>query len=122
MTDMSYHEDGYKPIRWMKDGITSPPFSKAARIKAGILLRMLQAGVQLSLPQSRPLPVIGTRCHELRVRDGPLSWRIIYSLEIDAVVILAVTAKKRRTLSVKTISTCKNRLEAYSRWEQENKR
>ncbi|MBR9975255.1 MAG: type II toxin-antitoxin system RelE/ParE family toxin [Bacteroidetes bacterium] len=116
---MSYLVGGCKPIRWIKDSIKTPPFSKAARIKAGILLRMLQAGVRLSLPESRPLPVIGPRCHELRIRDGPLSWRIIYSLNADAIVILAVVKKKSRVLPSSTISTCKNRLEAYTRWEQE---
>ena len=122
MTDMSYIYGEFKPIRWIKDSIKTPPFSKAARIKAGILLRVLQAGVRLSLPESRPLPVIGPRCHELRIRDGSQSWRIIYSLEADAIVILAVVKKKSRVMPSSTISTCKKRLEAYTRWEKEENR
>lgn len=46
------------------------PFSITARMQAGYLLRRLQEGDSLSLPHSRPMPIIGPRCHELRVEDG----------------------------------------------------
>jgi hypothetical protein len=45
-------------------------FSRAARLEAGFLLRRLQRGELLSMPQSRPMPGIGARCHELRINDG----------------------------------------------------
>ena len=46
------------------------------------------------MPHSRPMPQIDTRCHELRIRDAGTSWRVIYSIEPDAVVVLAVFSKK----------------------------
>ncbi len=57
-----------KPLVWLHSEITTPPFSKNARIEAGYLLRQIQRGVKLSLPQSRPMPLIGSRCHEQRVK------------------------------------------------------
>src|SRR5688500_11584176 len=50
------------------------PFSADARLEAGVLLRRLQGGEKLSLPQSRPLPRIGPRCHELRIVDEDKTW------------------------------------------------
>ncbi len=43
----------------MHGEIKTPPFSREARLEAGFLLRKLQLGDSLSLPQSRPLLVIG---------------------------------------------------------------
>jgi hypothetical protein len=58
-----------KPLVWMHGEITTPPFSANARIEAGYLLRQVQKGIKVSLPQSRPMPSIGTQCHELRIND-----------------------------------------------------
>jgi hypothetical protein len=55
---------------WLRGEIKTPPFSQEARIDAGMLLRRLQQGELLSMPQSRPMPDIGQRCHELRIRDA----------------------------------------------------
>ena len=71
-------------------------FSLAARLEAGFLLRQLQAGAKLSLPHSRPMPAVGPRCHELRVPDEQVTWRIIYRLDPDAVILADAFAKKRR--------------------------
>lgn len=46
------------------------------------------------MPHSRPLPIIGRRCHELRVRDEKDTWRIIYRLDSDAVIIVEVFSKR----------------------------
>lgn len=67
-----------KPIVWLKNEVKTPPFSREARIEAGLLLRQLQKGKNISLPQSRPMPSIGKRCHELRITDDNKIWRIIY--------------------------------------------
>ena len=53
----------------------------------GFLLRRIQAGVTLAMPHSRPMPVIGARCHELRVQDERRIWRVIYRVDRDAIVI-----------------------------------
>jgi phage-related protein len=59
------------------------------------------------------MPAIGPRCHELRVPDGRLTWRIIYRLDADAVVIVEVFAKKTAQTPQGTIATCRTRLLEY---------
>ncbi len=104
-----------KPLVWLHEEIRTPPFSQAARIEAGYLLRLLQKGQAVGTPQSRPMPVVGPRCHELRVRDAEAEWRIVYRLDSDAVVILEVFAKKTRTTPKTIIDTCTRRLREYDR-------
>lgn len=106
---------GDKPLVWLRGEIKTPPFSAAARTEAGFLLRPLQRGETLGLPQSRPMPRIGAQCHELRINDGDHAWRLIYHVEQDAVVILDVFSKKTQTTPHGTIETCRNRLKAYER-------
>jgi hypothetical protein len=55
--------------------------SREARREMGFLLRLLQEGEKLSLPLSRPMPIIGTGCHELRVNDENKTWRLFYHLD-----------------------------------------
>jgi hypothetical protein len=43
-----------KPLVWLRGEIKTPPFSAAARVEAGVLLRRLQRGEKLALPRSRP--------------------------------------------------------------------
>jgi phage-related protein len=103
----------HKPLVWLKDKVTSPPFSKEARIKAGFLLRRLQTGEVLSMPISRPMPSIGIRCHELRISDGEVTWRIIYRIDPDAVIILEAFKKKTSQTPIGIINTCKERIKLY---------
>lgn len=91
------------------------PFSQAARIEAGYLLRLLQKGQSVGMPQSRTMPVVGPRCHELRVRDAGADWRIVYRLDSDAVVILEVFSKKTRATPKIVIDACIRRLREYER-------
>ena len=102
-----------KPLVWLQGEIKSPPFSHHARIEAGTLLRRLQGGETIGLPQSRPMPSIGKRCHELRIVDSNLSWRIIYRVDSDAIVIGEVFAKKTQKTPKKVIDTCKRRFKLY---------
>lgn len=102
-----------KALVWLKGEIKTPPFSATTRAGAGFLLRRLQQGERLSLPHSRPVPVIGAQCHELRLTDGDLTWRIVYHVEPDAVVILEVFAKKTQATPQTIIETCQKRLTAY---------
>jgi len=48
-----------KPIVWLHGEVKIPPFSKEARLEAGLLLRRLQKGEKVVLPHSRPMPSIG---------------------------------------------------------------
>ena len=102
-----------KPLVWLHGEIQTPPFSEAARIEAGYLLRLLQKGQTLAMPHSRPMPVVGTRCHELRVRGADADWRIAYRADSDAVVILAVFSKKTRATPQAIIEACIRRLREY---------
>lgn len=105
--------DPNKPLVWLRGEVKSPPFGAAARIEAGTLLRRLQRGEALSLPRSRPMPVIAPRCHELRVVDDTRTWRVVYRTDPDAIVIADVFAKTTRTTPARIIDTCRRRLRAY---------
>ncbi len=104
-----------RPLVWLHGEIKTPPFSQAARIEAGYLLRLLQKGQALAMPQSKPMPGVGPRCHELRIRDAGADWRIVYRLDGDAVVILEVFSKKTRTTPKTVIDACTRRLREYDR-------
>lgn len=102
-----------KPLVWLRGEIKTPPFSKIARVEAGVLLRRLQLGETLSLPQSRPMPAIGRRCHELRIMDEGHNWRIVYRTDSDAIVIGAVFDKKTRATPPDVIDQCRERFRRY---------
>ena len=104
-----------RPLVWLHGEVKTPPFSQAARIEAGYLLRLLQKGQALALPHSRPMPVVGPRSHELRIRDARADWRIVYRLDADAVVILDVFSKKTRATPKAVIDACILRLREYDR-------
>jgi phage-related protein len=104
-----------KPLVWLHGEIKTPPFSVEARIEAGYLLRMLQKGQALAMPHSTPMPIVGARCHELRVRDARVDWRIVYRVDADAVVILAVFGKSARTTPKAVIDAAIRRLREYDR-------
>ena len=104
-----------KPLVWLHGEVKTPPFSAAARLETGYLLRQLQKGVKLSMPGSRAMPVIGRGCHELRILDETVTWRIVYRLDDDAVVIAEVFEKKGKATPKSVIDTCKQRLARYDR-------
>jgi phage-related protein len=104
-----------KELVWLHGEVKTPPFSRDARRAAGFLLRCLQEGTLPAMPHSRPMPTVGTRCHELRVRDAEqrLTWRIVYRLDDDAVLIGGVFAKKTQKTPQKEIDACKRRFRFY---------
>ena len=81
--------------------------------EAGLLLRRLQRGDKLSLPHARPMPTLGPRCGELRIPDADATWRILYRLDADAVIIVAVFAKKTQATPNAILETCATRLALY---------
>ncbi|SPE25350.1 transposase [Candidatus Sulfopaludibacter sp. SbA3] len=103
-----------KPLVWLRGEVKTPPFSAEARVEAGFLLRRLQKGESLGLPHSRPMPSVGPQCHELRVNDENQTWRIVYHVDTDAVVILDVFSKKIATPN-EVLTNCRRRLAAYIR-------
>lgn len=102
-----------KPIVWLHGEVKTPPFSAEARTEAGVLLRRLQRGERLGMPASRPMPIIGRRCHELRIVDTGQTWRIIYRTDGDAVIIADVFSKKTPTTPTTVIDVSRTRLRHY---------
>jgi phage-related protein len=102
-----------KPLAWLHGEIKTPPLSRSARLEAGFLLRQLQRGELLSMPQSRPMPSVGPRCHELRINDVTGTWCVVYRIDNDAIVILEVFAKKTGKTPKTVIDTCRKRLKEY---------
>jgi phage-related protein len=56
---------------------------------------------------------IGRRCHELRIQGDDKTWRIIYRIDEDAIVIWEVFAKKDKTTPQYVINVCKKRIKEY---------
>jgi len=59
------------------------------------------------------MPTIGKRCHELRITDNNVIWRIVYRTDEDAIIILEVFEKKTGKTPKRIIDVCKNRLRQY---------
>ena len=78
-----------------------------------MLLRLLQEGELLGMPNAEPLPSVGPRCGALRARDAEHNWRIMYRVDADAVVVVDVYAKKTRRIPEEVIARCKERLKRY---------
>lgn len=111
--DIQWPREWSSSLRWLHGEVKTPPFSRAARLEAGLLLRRLQQGETLSLPHSRPLPNIGARCHELRIRDENKNWRIVYRIDEDRILILDVFKKTTRQTPDAVIKRCRRRLGEY---------
>ena len=109
----SYHNS--KDIVWLSGEVKTPPFSQSTRIEVGFLLRQLQEGEMLSMPIAKPMPSIGKHCYELRVNDSEnsKSWRVVYYIDDDAIVILDVFAKTTQKTPKKVIDNCQKRLKLY---------
>lgn len=67
------------------------------------------------MPHSRPVPSIGSRCHELRIAGESAIWRIAYRLDHDAIVILDVFNKKAQQTPRKVVNGGKKRLVHYDK-------
>jgi len=111
---------GGKPLVWMHGEVKTPPFSHTARVEASFLLRRLQNGETIDMPTSRRMPTIGSNCHELRIEDGNVTWRIFYHIDSDAIVILEVFQKKTRAAPKQAVEVAKKRLRAYQRLIRED--
>lgn len=102
-----------KPLVFLEGEIKTPPFSESGREEAGTRLREIQEGISLGMPISRPMPSIGPGCHELRIRDERHNWRIIYRIDAEEILVVAIFAKTTRTTPRPIIDACKRRLRDY---------
>lgn len=87
--------------------------SAAARNAVGRLLRRLQEGESLGMPRSRPMPSIGAQIHELRVNDESQTWRVIYRVDAEEIVVAEIFSKKVQQTPSAVIATCKARYVRY---------
>ena len=97
--------------------LQTPPVGAAARIEAGVLLRRVQRGESLGMPHSRAMPEIGRRVREMRVNDREmrLTWRIVYRIDADAILVVHWFEKKAQRTPKSVIDLCKRRLQDYDR-------
>lgn len=102
-----------KYLVWLSEEVKTPPFSRTARLEIGWLLRKLQMGENLRLPESRPMKIIGSNCHELRIKDKDIIWRIIYHIHSEAIVVLEIFKKKTNKTPSQIIKNCKLRLKDF---------
>jgi phage-related protein len=56
------------------------------------------------------MPSIGPRCHELRIVDETATWRVVYRIDVDAIVIADVFSKKTAATPKPVIDACGRRL------------
>jgi phage-related protein len=61
------------------------------------------------------MPALGVGCHELRIVDARLNWRIMYHIAADAIVILDVFHKQTAATPKGVIAGCQRRLGDYAR-------
>ena len=59
------------------------------------------------------MPEIGRHCHELRIEDQTQTWRIIYRVDPDAIIIAEVFDKKTKKTPPEVITISQKRLKAY---------
>lgn len=104
-----------RPLIWLRSEVKTPPFSAGARLETGLLLRRLQRGERLGLPQARSMSSIARRCVELRIPDGEHTWRIICRVDPDAVIVAAVFSKKTQQTPQQVIEASRRRLREYDR-------
>ena len=71
----------------------------------------LDAGLAVSMPLSRPMPVIGRGAHELRLKYRSGEYRVVYALVGPGSVMLVHAFKKTtRTTATRNIETARRRV------------
>ncbi len=97
-------------ILYGEGDLQTPPMGTDARRETGFCLRKVQEGEKLSLPQSRPMFVIGPGCHELRTVAVDQNWRVIYHIGADEILVLDVWDKDTEKTPRIKIANCQRRL------------
>jgi YD repeat-containing protein len=116
MSDVTYSQiirPPDNPLVWLHGVVKSPPLSNEDRLRAGVLLRRLQRGEVLYLPDARPMRALVPRCHELRLRDTASIGRLISRIDTDAIVLLDVFQKKTPKTPQRVLDACRQRLRNY---------
>jgi phage-related protein len=86
-------------------------FSVEVRQEIGALLRILQGGGQLGMPQSRPMKQLSSSAFELRVKDRDGIYRVFYVLfDKNRILVPHAFTKKTQKTPPQEIETGKKRL------------
>lgn len=101
-----------KEIKW---NINAKNFvrnlDRKTKIEIGSLLLKVQMGVKLNFPHSRPMSIIYPKTFELRLKDAHGSYRLIYNLYKETVILIPhAFIKQTRTTPLKEIEIAKKRL------------
>ncbi len=100
-----------KPLVWICNEVSSPPLSVRGLEKVATLLRRLQMGELLDRPDAHPMQnSIGKDCYELIFRDSNSSWRIIYRIDPDLILLLDMFQKTTQKTPKVVIKRCRGRL------------
>lgn len=54
-----------------------------------------------------------SRCHELRINERDKTWRVIYRIDPDAIIIVEVFQKQTSQTPQQVIDVCRQRLRRY---------
>ena len=114
MRNATYAFGVSRALRWLGGTeVKSPPVGERGRRDLGVALCVLQLGGRLEMPLSRPMPSIGPRVHELRVRDEGKQWRLIYRTGADAILVVDLFRKSTQKTSKLALDRARRRLRAY---------
>ena len=81
------------------------------RKQIGEALRDLQKGISLGLPLSRPMPVVASGAHELRVRSKTRAIRVFYFVKLaEAIVVFHAFQKKTQKTPAHELAIGRQRL------------
>jgi phage-related protein len=86
--------------------------SPSVKREIGEALRDIQKGVHLGLPLSRPMPVVASGVHELRVASEGAAVRVFYFVKLtDTIIVFHGFYKKTQKTPVHEIAVGQQRLE-----------
>ncbi len=85
--------------------------SPTIKREVGEALRDVQKGISLGLPLSRPMPVIASGAHELRVRSATTIVRVFYFVKlVDTIVVFHGFQKKTQKTPTQELAVGQQRL------------
>ncbi|MGC4095857.1 MAG: type II toxin-antitoxin system RelE/ParE family toxin [Nitrospira sp.] len=85
--------------------------SPTVKREIGEALRDIQKGVHIGLPLSKPMPVVASGVHELRVKSAGTAVRVFYLVKLaDTVIVFHGFYKKTQKTPVHEITVGQHRL------------
>jgi len=83
----------------------------SVRVRIAELLDLIAHGESLGMPLSRPMPVIATGVHELRVKDASGQYRVFYYTKVkNLILVFHCFNKKTQATPKKELELAKKRL------------